>query len=162
MCGLLVYFASRGCAGMRADEVRRALESLQHRGPDETGTQTVDEDVVFGHKRLSIIDVDSSHEPLPYEQGRYLLTFNGEIYNYVELREELVREHGARFDTAGDAEVIVAAYRYWGEEAVHRLRGMFAFVSGTGELYPWARQILAMCSASGTRSSSNARWTHGR
>lgn len=128
MCGLLAYFSSHGCAGAKTDAIRNALECLHHRGPDETGAQTVDEDVVFGHKRLSIIDVESSHEPLPYENGRYLLTFNGEIYNYVELREELVREHGARFDTAGDAEVIVAAYHYWGEEAVHRLRGMFAFV----------------------------------
>ncbi len=128
MCGLLAYFASRGYAGMQSEAIEKALESLHHRGPDETGTQVVDEDVVFGHKRLSIIDVESSHEPLAYADGRYLLTFNGEIYNYVELREELIRDQGARFDTAGDAEVIAAAYHYWGEEAVHRLRGMFAFV----------------------------------
>lgn len=137
MCGLLAYFTSRGYpgggsgsapGGPRLEAIEDALERLHHRGPDETGTQTVDEDVIFGHKRLSIIDVDCSHEPLPYADGRYLLIFNGEIYNYVELREELIREHGARFDTTGDAEVIVAAYHHWGEDAVQRLRGMFAFV----------------------------------
>lgn len=128
MCGLLAFFSSRGYAGIKAEAIAHALESLHHRGPDETGTQVVDEDVVFAHKRLAIIDVASSHEPLSYADGRYLLTFNGEIYNYVELRRELMSRYGARFDTAGDAEVIAAAYHHWGEEAVHRLRGMFAFV----------------------------------
>ena len=59
--------------------------------------------------------MELSHEPLPYADGRYLITFNGEIYNYIELREELIRDFGARFATDGDAEVIVAAYHYWGE-----------------------------------------------
>lgn len=128
MCGLLAFLSSRGYAGLKEDAVAKALESLHHRGPDETGIRVVDEDVVFAHKRLAIIDVAASQEPLPYADGRYLLTFNGEIYNYVELREELIRDHDARFDTAGDAEVIAAAYHYWGEAALHRLRGMFAFV----------------------------------
>ena len=134
MCGLLGYFSASGNAGAHRDRIAVALESLHHRGPDETGVDVVASpdgvgtDAVFAHKRLSIIDVASSHEPLPYAQGRYLLTFNGEIYNYLELREELKREYGATFATAGDAEVIVAAYHYLGEAAVHRLRGMFAFV----------------------------------
>ena len=85
-------------------------------------------DAVFAHKRLAIIDVASSQEPLPYADGRYLLTFNGEIYNYIELREELIREFGAQFRTQGDGEVIVAGYHYWGEAVLERLRGMFAFV----------------------------------
>jgi asparagine synthase (glutamine-hydrolysing) len=128
MCGVIAFFGSTGNAAAYRDKVADALECLHHRGPDETGVEVVDDDVVFAHKRLAIIDVADSHEPLPYADGRYLLTFNGEIYNYVELRDELVREHGARFATAGDAEVIVAAYHVWGPEAVHRLRGMFAFV----------------------------------
>ena len=69
-----------------------------------------------------------SHEPLPYANGRYLLTFNGEIYNYKELREELARDFGAEFATAGDGEAIVAGYHFWGEKVLDRLRGMFAFV----------------------------------
>jgi asparagine synthase (glutamine-hydrolysing) len=128
MCGLIAFFSSTGNAAAYRDKVADALECLHHRGPDETGVEVVDDDVVFAHKRLAIIDVADSHEPLPYADGRYLLTFNGEIYNYVELRDELAREHGARFATAGDAEVIVAAYHVWGPAAVHRLRGMFAFV----------------------------------
>jgi asparagine synthase (glutamine-hydrolysing) len=104
-----------------------------------------DNDVIFAHKRLSIIDVEFSHEPIPYpptpaeagrpgqppagpEAGRYLLTFNGEIYNYIELRRELMETFGAEFATQGDAEVVVAGYHYWGEAVLDRLRGMFAFL----------------------------------
>jgi asparagine synthase (glutamine-hydrolysing) len=128
MCGILAFFSVRGDAAAQRDAVADALECLHHRGPDETGVQLVDDDAVFAHKRLSIIDVESSHEPLPYADGRYLLTFNGEIYNYLELREELAREHGAVFATQGDAEVVVAGYHHWGERVLSRLRGMFAFV----------------------------------
>jgi len=128
MCGLLTFISSRGEAEAYRQAVAEALESLHHRGPDDTGVEVVGRDVIFAHKRLSIIDVAGSHEPLPYANGRYLLTFNGEIYNYIELREELIREHGARFDTQGDGEVIVAGFHYWGEAVVERLRGMFAFV----------------------------------
>ncbi|HST67179.1 MAG TPA: asparagine synthase (glutamine-hydrolyzing), partial [Mycobacteriales bacterium] len=94
---------------------------------DEGGTQT-DEDTVLGFRRLSIIDLDKSHQPLPYDDERYWLLFNGEIYNYLELRERLVRDHGATFATDGDSEVILAAYKYWGEQCVSQLRGMFAFL----------------------------------
>jgi asparagine synthase (glutamine-hydrolysing) len=128
MCGLLAFFSSRGDAAAHRDAIAQALECLHHRGPDETGVEPVGDDAVFAHKRLSIIDVALSHEPLPYADGRYLLTFNGEIYNYIELREELTREFGARFATAGDGEVIAAGYHYWGEGVLPRLRGMFAFV----------------------------------
>jgi asparagine synthase (glutamine-hydrolysing) len=127
MCGLLTFISSRGEAAAFRDDIALALESMHHRGPDETGVQVVGTDVIFAHKRLSIIDVAGSHEPLPYADGRYLLTFNGEIYNYIELREEL-RKLGARFDTEGDAEVVVAGFHQWGEAVVERLRGMFAFV----------------------------------
>jgi len=128
MCGILAFFSTRGDAGAHRDAVAGALECLHHRGPDETGVQVVDDDAVFAHKRLSIIDVESSHEPLSYADGRYLLTFNGEIYNYLELREELIRECGAIFATQGDAEVVAAGYHHWGERVLTRLRGMFAFV----------------------------------
>jgi len=128
MCGLLTFLSARGDAHAHRDGVAAALEAMHHRGPDETGVEVVNSDVVFAHKRLSIIDVESSHEPLPYADGRYLLTFNGEIYNYIELREQLIAEFGAKFATAGDGEVIVAGYHYWGEAVLDRLRGMFAFV----------------------------------
>ncbi len=100
---------------------------MHHRGPDETGVTVAGDDVVFAFKRLSIIDVAKSHQPIEYADGRYVMTFNGEIYNYVELRAELV-EQGATFATDGDSEVILAAYHHWGPESVSRLRGMFAYL----------------------------------
>ncbi len=133
MCGVLVFVSDTATAPARREEISAALECMHHRGPDETGVEVVSSDVVFAHKRLSIIDVEFSHEPLPYpptgpDAGRYLLTFNGEIYNYIELRRELVETFGAEFATQGDGEVIVAGYHYWGEAVLNRLRGMFAFV----------------------------------
>ncbi len=128
MCGLLTFISAHHDAPAHRDAIAAALESIHHRGPDETGVEAVNHDVIFAHKRLSIIDVAGSHEPLPYLGGRYLLTFNGEIYNYLELREQLAAEFGATFDTQGDGEAIVAGFHYWGEAVVERLRGMFAFV----------------------------------
>lgn len=127
VCGILAFFSSNSEVSGFQSRITEALELLHHRGPDDTGVQVVDQDVIFAHKRLSIIDVELSKEPLPY-LDRYLLTFNGEIYNYLELREELIREHGAEFATNGDGEVVVAGYHYWGEKVLDRLRGMFAFV----------------------------------
>ena len=100
---------------------------MRHRGPDEGGTWS-DADAVIGFRRLSIIDIDHSHQPMPWLDGRYQLIFNGEIYNYLELRERLARDHGALFDTDGDGEAIVAGYHYEGEKFVRELRGMFAFL----------------------------------
>jgi asparagine synthase (glutamine-hydrolysing) len=127
VCGLLGFLSNDRTATERRDEIAEALELMHHRGPDEGGTVN-DRDVVLGFRRLSIIDIDNSHQPLPYDDGRYWLLFNGEIYNYIELRERLIREHGATFATAGDGEVILAAYKYLGEDGVRELRGMFAFL----------------------------------
>jgi asparagine synthase (glutamine-hydrolysing) len=87
-----------------------------------------DDDVVIGFRRLSIIDIDRSHQPLPWLGGRYHLIFNGEIYNYLELRDRLARDFGATFETDGDGEAIVAGYHFLGEAVVRELRGMFAFL----------------------------------
>lgn len=130
MCGLLGLLTSAGTDDAGVDLVGSAMHCMRHRGPDEPGTWH-DEDVVFGFNRLSIIDIEHSHQPLrwgPAENPtRYAMTFNGEIYNYLELREELTREHDAVFFTEGDGESIVAAFHYWGHDALRRLRGMFAF-----------------------------------
>ncbi|MCW2567749.1 MAG: hypothetical protein JWN54_1846 [Mycobacterium sp.] len=128
MCGLLTFVSACGDAAAHRDPIADALESAHHRGPDETGVTVAGSDVVLGFKRLSIIDVEHSHQPIYYADGRYVMTFNGEIYNYLELREELTAEFGATFETDGDSETILAAYHHWGEAAVNRLRGMFAFV----------------------------------
>ncbi len=132
MCGLLALLTNPS-ADVSADLVEAvsgASHLMRHRGPDEPGTWH-DDDVVLGFNRLSIIDIAHSHQPLrwgPAESpDRYVLVFNGEIYNYLELREELATEHGATFHTDGDGEAIIAAYHYWGADALTRLRGMFAF-----------------------------------
>ncbi|MGH3821304.1 MAG: asparagine synthase (glutamine-hydrolyzing) [Pseudonocardiaceae bacterium] len=132
MCGLLGLLTAQQDAAHRVADVRAALGCQRHRGPDETGTWH-DADVVLGFNRLSIIDLEHSHQPLswgpPEAPGRYTILFNGEIYNYLELREELQREpYRVNFLTLGDTEVILAAYHHFGAAAVSRLRGMFAFV----------------------------------
>ncbi len=98
---------------------------MVHRGPDGAGVWT-GPGVGLGHRRLSIIDVAGSPQPMASSDGRAMLTFNGEIYNYRELREEL-RATGAIFHTDGDSEVILAAWQRWGPGCVTRLHGMFAF-----------------------------------
>ena len=115
---------------------------------------------MFGFNRLSIIDIAHSHQPLrwgpPEAPDRYVLVFNGEIYNYLELRDELRARHGAVFATDGDGEAIVAGYHYWGTDVLKRLRGMFAFAlwdTVTRELFcardPFGIKPLFM--ATGTR-----------
>src|SRR5919202_425589 len=104
-----------------------SLQDMRHRGPDEGGVWH-DGDAAIGFRRLSIIDIEHSHQPLPWLDGRYQLIFNGEIYNYLELRDRLSREFGASFDTDGDGEAIVAGYHHLGPKVVRELRGMFAFL----------------------------------
>jgi asparagine synthase (glutamine-hydrolysing) len=128
MCGLLAYFSTDAD---RVDDatvtaVRDAQHCMRHRGPDEREAWW-DSRAVFGFNRLSFIDIENSHQPMPYAGGRYRIVFNGEIYNYLELRAELA-EAGATFATEGDTEAIVAGYHLWGEAIVPKLRGMFAFV----------------------------------
>lgn len=143
VCGLLalVGHATGTISTRTVDAVAGASHLMRHRGPDEPGTWS-DDRVVLGFNRLSIIDISHSHQPLrwgpPTAPGRYVLVFNGEIYNYLELRAELAETYGAEFATDGDGEAIVAAYHYWGIEALARLRGMFAFAlwdTDAGELF---------------------------
>ena len=142
MCGLLAYLTdpSADVSPVLVDAVSGAAHKMRHRGPDEPGTWA-DSDVVLGFNRLSIIDIAHSHQPLrwgpPEAPDRYVLVFNGEIYNYVELREALRVEHGVSFATDGDGESIVAAYHHWGTAALSRLRGMFAFA-----LWDTAERVL--------------------
>ncbi len=131
MCGLMGFVSATGQADAQVAAIAAGMLCARHRGPDDVGTWH-DDDVVFGFNRLSIIDIEHSHQPLrwgpPDAPERYALVFNGEIYNYLELRAELTADHGAQFHTEGDGEAIVAAYHHWGPAAVGRLRGMFAFL----------------------------------
>ena len=125
MCGITGIFGLEGLADPRqvAMDMNRALA---HRGPDASGIWA-DDQVALGHQRLSIIDLGhASDQPFRSPDGRYTLVFNGEIYNYRELRAEL-GPAGWTFRTASDTEVLLAAFATWGDACLHRLFGMFAF-----------------------------------
>jgi asparagine synthase (glutamine-hydrolysing) len=122
MCGIAGTVSTGHVDG---DLVRRMCEVIVHRGPDGMGFHD-SEHAVLGMRRLAIIDVPGGRQPVYNEDRTVTAVFNGEIYNYVELREEL-RRRGHRFTTAGDTECLVHLYEEFGEDLVHRLRGMFAF-----------------------------------
>ena len=100
--------------------------TIAHRGPDSDG-KFVEESVALGFRRLSIIDLEGGHQPIYSPDGRYVIVFNGEIYNYRELKASLVAL-GHTFGTDSDTEVILHTYMQYGEDAASYLRGMFAFV----------------------------------
>jgi len=110
--------------------VERMLDSLAHRGPDGRGTAryvTASGDrVLLGHRRLAIIDPEGGHQPMRDDAAGLAITFNGEIYNFRELRAQL-EACGYRFNVHSDTEVLLRAYQHWGDKVVERLRGMFAF-----------------------------------
>ncbi|MBI2828794.1 MAG: asparagine synthetase B, partial [Acidobacteria bacterium] len=124
MCGIAGKYNLDG-APVDPGLLRRMASTMCHRGPDDEGAYVRG---AFGMtmRRLSIIDLGGGHQPLSNEDGSIWITFNGEIYNYLELREELLAR-GHRFKTATDTEVIVHLYEELGEKCVERLRGMFAF-----------------------------------
>jgi asparagine synthase (glutamine-hydrolysing) len=121
ICGVLCLDESRPDVGL----VRRMAESLSHRGPDGDGFYS-DRAISLGHRRLSIIDLTTGDQPIFNEDQSIVITFNGEIYNYHELRADLVKL-GHRFRTTGDTEVIVHLYEERGIDCVRELNGMFAF-----------------------------------
>jgi asparagine synthase (glutamine-hydrolysing) len=129
MCGIAGFVESPSVrAPFRADE-RHALvdamcEAIRHRGPDDQGVWS-DDGVAIGMRRLSIIDLAGGHQPIRNEDGTVWIVFNGEIYNFRELRAVL-EQAGHRFYTSTDTEAIVHAYEQWGTAAIGRLRGMFA------------------------------------
>jgi asparagine synthase (glutamine-hydrolysing) len=128
MCGFIgcVHDKSQVFSDGQKQQFENMNNVITHRGPDDDG-YFYDSHVQFGFRRLSIIDIESGHQPLHFENERYWIIFNGEIYNYVELREELLAE-GITFATSSDTEVIIALYSHLKEKAVEKLRGMFAFV----------------------------------
>lgn len=126
MCGITGFVDFGGHAKDQALAlVKRMADSMVHRGPDEGGVH-VDDFAALGHRRLSIIDVSSGQQPMSTPDGKVSIVFNGEIYNFVELRAEL-ETRGHRFKTRCDTEVILSGYLEWGEHCAERLNGMFAF-----------------------------------
>lgn len=124
MCGILGRFQRR--LGQRPPLSPRDLATLAHRGPDGSGVFT-NPYIQLGHSRLAIIDLtEGGQQPMILGSGRYVVTYNGEIYNYLEIRSELEAK-GERFTSSSDTEVLLAAYKVWGRACVNRFRGMFAF-----------------------------------
>ncbi len=123
MCGIVGVYSDSGNLPVEQD-FAAACATIRHRGPDDQGIFR-NETVALGQRRLSIIDLDSGHQPIHNEDQTVWTVYNGEIYNYIELRDEL-EGLGHRFYTASDTEVIVHAYEQWGTEGFARLRGMYA------------------------------------
>ena len=120
MCGIAGIISGKN----REKELDAMLKLQHHRGPDFTG-KWLGDGAYMGHNRLSIIDLEAhSNQPFVSEDGRYILSFNGEIYNYIEIKQEL---KGYNFKTEGDTEVLLAAYEKWGHDCLAKFRGMFAF-----------------------------------
>lgn len=112
MCGI-AGFVSKGTIGAAEESIRKMTALVAHRGPDGDG-HLLWNNVALGHRRLSIIDLsEAGHQPMEYASGRYAITFNGEIYNYIELRKELI-EAGYPFGSETDTEVILEAVRNLG------------------------------------------------
>jgi asparagine synthase (glutamine-hydrolysing) len=130
MCGIAGYFLTRARADL-SPALRRMTDAIEHRGPDDCGYfESTSADgraaVGLGHRRLSIIDLSTGHQPIGNADGSVQIVFNGEIYNFEALRAELVAR-GYAFRTRSDTETVVHAYEEWGTDCVTRLRGMFAF-----------------------------------
>ncbi|MBM7606342.1 asparagine synthase (glutamine-hydrolyzing) [Metabacillus crassostreae] len=128
MCGFIGCIHEKGIN--QGQQFKHLFENMnniiEHRGPDDSG-YFYDDYISFGFRRLSIIDLESGHQPLSYENSRYWIIFNGEVYNHVELRNELAQE-GFHFETHSDTEVIIAMYSKYKEKTPEMLRGMFAFL----------------------------------
>jgi asparagine synthase (glutamine-hydrolysing) len=125
MCGIAGIFHCGTVKPVDPARVGRMCDAIIHRGPDDSGVWTAP-GVGLGFRRLAIIDLAGSAQPMASADGRAMLVFNGEIYNFRELRRELTGL-GAHFRTDGDGEVILAAYQKWGVDCLQRLHGMFAF-----------------------------------
>ena len=125
MCGFAGYFVN-GYGGDRRAVIEAMADRIVHRGPDQADYY-IDDDMVLGFRRLSIIDLEGGSQPIQNEDGTKVLVFNGEIYNYRELREQLLAA-GHVFKTRTDSEVLLHGYEEWGAKLLDRLRGMFAFV----------------------------------
>ncbi|WP_305096197.1 XrtA/PEP-CTERM system amidotransferase [Croceibacterium aestuarii] len=131
MCGIAGIFHCGTIKPVDPARIERMTDALAHRGPDGSGVWTAP-GIGLGHRRLSIIDIAGSPQPMTSAHSPAVIVFNGEIYNYRELRSELAAS-GATFRTEGDTEVILAAYARWGVDCLSRLHGMFAFALYDGQ-----------------------------
>lgn len=126
MCGIAGIFNLEGST-VNASALKKFTDALKHRGPDGSGYELYNNDTIgFGHRRLSILDLtDAGKQPMEYLE-RYSITFNGEVFNFLEIREELIQK-GYKFKTNTDTEVVLAAYNEYGEDCLLKFNGMWAF-----------------------------------
>lgn len=125
MCGIAGFFQLKGQSEPNVDLISKMVKVIEHRGPDEYGV-LFDKKAVLGHARLSIIDLSGGSQPLCNEDNSVWIVFNGEIYNYIELRDDL-QKAGHKFRTNSDTEVIIHAYEEYGKDCVKYFNGQFAF-----------------------------------
>jgi asparagine synthase (glutamine-hydrolysing) len=134
MCGIagILHFNNQPVS---VTDIKKMTDTLIHRGPDGEGQWiNAKGNIGLGHRRLSIIDLSTAgHQPMHYANNRYTITFNGEIYNYIELKDILIQK-GYQFKSNTDTEVILAAYHLWGKNCLHQFDGMFAFAIWDEEL----------------------------
>ena len=125
MCGIAGFY-NKNDLPQKKQILNIMNQKLSHRGPDGEGFYITD-NVAFSHKRLSIIDLNSrSNQPFCDPTNEYVITFNGEIYNYIELKKTLI-ENGFKFITTSDTEVLLYSYIKWGTKLLQKIKGMFAF-----------------------------------
>jgi len=126
MCGIIgkIDFSKRA---IQEKTLRKMMQTIEHRGPDDNGV-FLDDGVGLGFVRLSILDLSQAgHQPMISDNNRYVLVYNGEVYNYIELRQEL-EEKGYTFSSGSDTEVVLKSYQEWGKDCLHKFNGMWAFV----------------------------------
>ncbi|OQX92865.1 MAG: asparagine synthase (glutamine-hydrolyzing) [candidate division Zixibacteria bacterium 4484_95] len=143
MCGIAGYFNMGFESQAQTDLIRRMVTILKHRGPDEFGAY-FDKRCGLGQARLSIIDLVGGSQPIHNEDETIWITYNGEIFNYIELAEEL-KKIGHKFYTNSDTEVIVHAYEQWGDDCFSRFNGQFAFALWDGKQLTLARDRVGIC-----------------
>ena len=126
MCGICGIFDLDGAGQFHPESIKKMISALHHRGPDESGIY-MDDDVLLGHSRLSIIDLSGGTQPIHNEDKSLWIVYNGEIFNYPELRQDLIKK-GHHFYTSTDTEVIIHLYENIGPACLNKLNGQFAFV----------------------------------
>ena len=124
MCGFAGIYKKEGITEKDKDVIKKMSQCIRHRGPDDSRT-VFEENCALAFRRLSIIDLENGVQPFSSADGRYVAIFNGEIYNYLELRDALIKE-GYTFKTRSEIETIVTLYAKEGPGFIEKLRGMFA------------------------------------
>ena len=125
MCGIsgIINFNKRKVS---KKEIRIMMQNMKHRGPDDEGIY-IDSNVGLGFVRLSILDLSyAGHQPMHSHDNRYIIVYNGEVYNYLEIRDQLSTEFN--FVSGTDTEVVLAAFQKWGKDCVNKFNGMFSFL----------------------------------